>query len=55
LSLLYHAAATPLELAQRQSVLIDKDGIVRLIDHNVNVRTHGTDIIAAMRQLGLAK
>ena len=37
------------------SVLIDKDGIVRLIDKQVNVRTHGSDILAKMRDLGLAK
>ncbi len=45
----------PDTLAERMSVLIDKDGIVRLIDKSVNVRTHGPDILARMRELGLAK
>lgn len=52
---LYNAAQTSTDLAARQSVLIDKDGIIRLIDTNVNVRTHGQDMLAKIRQLGLTK
>lgn len=57
LCLLYRAAQTPRDVAIRQSVLIDKDGVVRLLvqDPNLNVRTHGADILTAMRQLGLAQ
>lgn len=53
LSILYGAAENPQQLASRMSVLIDKDGIVRLIDKNVDVYTHGSDIILQMRQLGM--
>jgi peroxiredoxin len=35
------------------SVLIDKKGIVRLIDRAVQVRTHGPDVLAQMRELGM--
>ena len=55
LSLLYEAAQNVNELSARCSVLIDKEGIVRWIDHDVRVKTHGPDIIAKMRELGLMK
>jgi peroxiredoxin len=55
LSLLYGAAVNTEQLADRQSVLIDKNGIVRLVDRQVNVSTHGHDILEKMRELGLAK
>ena len=55
LSILYGAAQNPDQAASRMSVLIDKDGIVRLIDKQVRVRTHGADILAQMRGLGLAR
>ena len=35
-------------------MLIDKDGIVRLIDRAVNVRSHGSDILKKMKELKLA-
>ena len=41
------------ELSKRQSIFIDKSGIVRLIDHNVQPATHGADILAAMKNLPL--
>jgi peroxiredoxin len=37
------------------SVLIDKDGIVRHIDKQVNVRSHGADVIMKMRELGMVQ
>jgi len=46
---------SPNQLAGRMSVLIDKTGVVRLIDKKVNVLTHGKDMIEKMRELGLAK
>lgn len=53
--MLYDAAHNSSDLATRQSVLIDKEGIVRLIDRDVHVNTHGRDILAKMRELGLAR
>lgn len=45
----------PDTLSGRMSVLIDKDGIVRLIDRNVQVRSHGPDILKKMKELQLDK
>lgn len=53
LSILYGAAENSQQLASRMSVLIDKDGLVRLIDKNVDIHTHGSDIILQMRRLGM--
>ena len=50
---LYGATKTPDDLAARQSVLIDKNGIVRWIDTDVKVQTHGADVLAKMQQLDL--
>ena len=55
LSMLYGAAQQPSDLAGRMSVFIDKQGVVRFIDTNVNVQTHGADVLAKMRDIGLAK
>ena len=55
LSLLYGAAQTPTDLASRMTVLIDKSGIIRWIDRDVNVKTHGADVLAKMRELGMMK
>lgn len=56
LAMLYEAAFnTQQPVPSRMSVLIDKDGIVRHIDRAVSVRTHGPDILAKMRELGMAK
>ena len=55
LSFLYGAAERPTDLARRMTVLIDKQGIVRLVDTNVNVTTHGADMVAKMRELGIGK
>lgn len=51
--LLFGAVETPGELAKRQSVLIDKDGIVRWIDRDVAPLTHGEDLLARLKTLGL--
>ena len=53
LSLLYGAALNPEMLASRMTVLIDKNGIVRLIDKRVIPRTHGPNILMQMRALGM--
>jgi len=53
LCLLYGAVQKKTDLAARMSVLIDKEGIIRWIDHDVNVETHGSDILAKMRELGM--
>ena len=53
--MLYGAAQQPTDLAQRMTVLIDKQGVVRQIDTDVNVRTHGADVVAKMRELGMIK
>jgi peroxiredoxin len=55
LSLLYGAGQTPTNLASRMTVFIDKQGIVRFIDRAVNVKTHGADVLARMKELGLGK
>jgi peroxiredoxin len=55
LSMLYGAAQDVTDMAARQSVLIDKQGMVRLIDRDVKVTTHGTDILRKMRELGMTK
>ena len=53
LSLLYGAAQNTDQLSDRMSVLIDKGGIVRLIDKGVVVGTHGSDILKKMDALKL--
>jgi peroxiredoxin (alkyl hydroperoxide reductase subunit C) len=55
LCLLYSAAQDKADLAARQSVLIDKSGIVRWIDTDVHVSTHGVDVLAKMRELRMVK
>lgn len=54
LSILYGAANSPDQLAARISVLIDKDGVVRWIDKQINLKTHGADVLAKAQELGLA-
>lgn len=53
LSMLYNAAQNKTDLAARQSVLIDKQGVVRWIDTNVHVETHGADVLSKIRELGI--
>ncbi|RYX84908.1 redoxin domain-containing protein [bacterium] len=50
---LYGAAQTPTDLAKRQSVLIDKEGVVRFIDRAVAPETHGDDLLTHLKELGM--
>lgn len=51
LSILYGAAQSPNQSAARMSVLIDKNGIVRWIDKQINPTTHGADVVVKVRSL----
>ncbi len=53
LCLLYGATTNTTDLAARMSVFIDKNGVVKWIDKNVNVATHGADVLAKMRECKL--
>ncbi len=53
LSMLYGAAQNDKQLTARMSVLIDKSGIVRWIDTDVQVQTHGADVLAKIGELGI--
>ena len=50
---LYGAVQNDNEREARMSVLIDKTGVVRWIDTDVHVKTHGADVLAKIKQLGL--
>ncbi len=54
LALLFQAADDVESLAKRMSVLIDKNGIVRVVDTHIHVHSHGADMLAQIRALGLA-
>lgn len=53
LSRLYGAVQTPNDMDSRLSILIDKNGVIRWIDRDVQVSTHGADVLRQMRILGL--
>lgn len=53
-SLLYGTARKPNSTPLRRTFLIDKNGVVRFVDKNIQVFTHGTDMLAKIRELGLA-
>lgn len=55
LSMLYGAAQNTNDMAARMSVLIDKTGVVRWVDTDVQVQTHGADVLQKMRELKLAQ
>ena len=55
LCFLYNAAATTDDLATRQTVFIDKMGVVRWIDKNVNVASHGRDVVERLRAEGFVE
>jgi peroxiredoxin len=55
LSMLYGATRNKHQLAARMSVFIDKEGTVRFVDTDVHVATHGADVSAKFRELGLTK
>jgi len=39
--------------ASRATVYIGKDGTVRAVDRSVNARSHGEEIVARVRELGM--
>lgn len=51
--LLYATVQATNQMAARTSVLIDKSGKVRWIDKQIDPRTHGTDVLAKLRELGM--
>lgn len=57
LCLLYGAVENVQQSSQRWTFLIDKDGILRFVDKEVQARvtTHGPDALAKMRELGMTK
>jgi peroxiredoxin Q/BCP len=55
LCLLYGAAKQIDDLAARMSVLIDKQGVIRWIDRDVQVTTHGADVLSKLHELGMTK
>lgn len=41
--------------AKRWTFYIDQSGVIRRIDRNVDTKTHGQDVAAALRELGMGK
>lgn len=52
LSKLFGAAQTEKQLAARMSVLIDKSGLVRMVDTDVRVVTYGADGLEKIKEQG---
>jgi peroxiredoxin Q/BCP len=52
-ALSFGAVQNAQEVPSRLSVLIDKRGVVRWIDTDVQVQTHGADVLTKIRELGL--
>lgn len=55
LSLLFGAARKPYSTPWRRTYLIDKNGVLRFVDKGINVFTHGAEVLAKLRELGLDK
>ena len=55
IALAYDAVQNATEAPSRLTFLIDKQGIVRWIDTDVQVKTHGADVLAKISELGLAR
>jgi peroxiredoxin len=53
LCLLYGSVLSTDQMSSRMSVLIDKNGIVRWIDKQIDPRHYGDDVLAKMRELGM--
>lgn len=53
ISLLYEAVQKPSDMASRETILIDKNGMIRFIDETVDVRTHGVDMLDKISELGM--
>ena len=51
--LLYGATQATNQLAARMSVFIDKTGTIRWIDKQINIKTHGADVLTRMHELGI--
>ena len=49
LCLLYGAVTSPDQYATRMTVFIDKSGVVRWIDKQVNVKSHGDEVLTFLR------
>jgi peroxiredoxin len=52
LSVLYGGASGAGELTLRQSILIDREGVVRWIDRDVSIFSHGKDVLSKMAEEG---
>lgn len=55
LSKLYGAVRNDNQRAARMTILIDKQGVVQFVDTNVQVQTHGDDMLAVMRRTGMIR
>ena len=53
ISMLYGAAQIPSDVSSRMSVLIGTDGLIKIVDKQVNVTSHATDLLAKMKTLNL--
>ena len=53
IALAFGAVQNKTEAPSRISILIDKRGIVRWIDTDVHVHTHGADVLSKINELGL--
>ncbi len=53
IALSFGAVQSATDAPSRLSFLIDKSGVVRWIDTDVHVATHGTDVLAKIHELGL--
>ena len=53
IALAYGAVQNATEAPSRLTILIDKTGVVRWIDTDVRVQTHGADVLSKIRELGL--
>ena len=53
IALAFGAVQNKNEAPSRISILIDKRGIVRWIDTDVHVKTHGADVLSKINELGL--
>ncbi len=54
-ALAWGAVQSQTDAPSRLSFLIDKAGVVRWIDTDVHVQTHGADVLAKIKELGLDK
>jgi peroxiredoxin len=53
--LLFGTVDNASQLSARQSFLIDKSGVVRWIDTNIQVQSHGQDVLSKIQELGLER